>query len=423
MEYKLNLDDLPAEIVVQYLLRLSLKDLANYCQTSKRASEFCQSNEFWRDKYKYDFGLSLPKNPTKLWVNLYRERLPIKNSPVSAGSEHYAVIDNRGILYMAGENRFGQLGDGTKNKSKIPIPINLPSGKVISVSCGNNFTMAITGNGKIYQWGFVSPNPIPYVSGLSPYEGYLVLENHKGFKVSCGREGWGVILNNGSVYYSILIESSRVEGIVSLESGIKDISADTTKLAMVTNDGKLYFFGMYFNRKLKGIQKVDGNWLIHPEPLKYLFLHKIFSKGVNVGKIKQVSLSASHIIVLSENGDVFTAGSNQFGQLGLETKKRKTDPGVYIELRKVIIPSKYMPTPKFSYIGSENKISYAITISGRLYVWGGGQHSLNIREKRSPIEMDIGYRVNYISFSDDFAVAITEDRIVNYMGDPNYGPS
>ncbi len=434
----LNLDNLPAEIVVQYLLRLNLKDLANYCQTSKRASEFCQSNEFWRDKYKYDFGSPLPKNPIKPWIDLYKKRMTIKNSPISAGENHYAVIDNQGFLYMAGLNRWGQLGDGTNNESKNPIQLRSFNRKVISVSCGNNFTMAITEDGKTYQWGFV---PGFFIMFIGCYTGIPIptltdnLKNYKAVKVSCGGIGWGVILDNGSVYYSILVQFLRVEGIVSLEGGIMDISADTSKLAMVTNDGKLYFFGEYFDGELMGIQKVDGNWLIQPKLLKFLFPHKFFSKGVNVGKIKQVSLSDDHIMALSENGDVFTGGSNSDGQLGLETKKQKTHPGIYMELRKVIIPSKYIPTPKFSYIGSSDRISYSITVSGRLYVWGGSQYSLDLAEEKSPVEIDIGYRVNYITFSNivypisnitfsnDFAIAITEDGMVNYMGDPDYKQS
>ena len=330
-ESNLNLDDLPPEVVVQYLLRLSLKDLANYCQTSKRASEFCQSNEFWRDKYKYDFGLNghpLPKNQTKLWIDIYKDKIR-KNSPISAGLRHYAVIDDRGVLYMAGDNRWNQLGDGTNNKSKNPVQLRSFTEKVISVSCGDLFTMAITEDGKTYQWGFISASYlIPmYPPGIPIPTLVDNLKNYKAVKVSCGRGGWGVILDNGSVYYSILINSFRVEGIVSLDGGIIDISADTDKIAMVTNGGKLYFFGEYFDGKLMGIQKVDGNWLIQPKPLEFLFLHKFFRKGVNIGKIKQVSLSIDHIIALSENGGVFTGGNNQFGQLGLETKKRKTHPG------------------------------------------------------------------------------------------------
>ncbi len=438
MDSKLNLDIFPAEVVVQYLLRLSPKDLANYCQTSKRASEFCQSNEFWRDKYKYDFGLPLPKNPTKPWINLYKQRITIKNSPISVGLRHYAVIDDQGILYMTGDNRFSQLGDGTHNKSKNPIRLRSFSEKVISVSCGDIFTMAITEDGKTYGWGFISTssliNPMHSMSfpasiddfgDTCEKEGWCVsiptlienLKNYKAIKVTCGRKGWGVILNNGSVYYSILINSSRVEGIVSLEGGIMDISADSSKLAMVTNDGKLYFFGKYFDGKLMGIKREDENWLIQPKPLEYRFQRKFFSKGVNVGKIRQVSLSSSHIIALSENGDVFTGGSNSDGQLGLDTKKRKTLPVIYKKLRKVIIP-----TLKFSYIGARHKISYAITISGRLYVWGREHYSLNFSEAKSPTEIDIGYRVNYISFGNGFAIAITEDGMVNYMGDPRYKP-
>ncbi len=75
-EPKFNLDLLPPEMVVQFLLRLDLKDLANYCLTSKTANTYCQSDAFWKDKYRYDFGLPMPTLPPgeNGWIFINSER-------------------------------------------------------------------------------------------------------------------------------------------------------------------------------------------------------------------------------------------------------------------------------------------------------------------------------------------------------------
>ena len=435
MDPKLNLDVLPPEVVTQFLLKLSLKDLANYCQTSKTANEYCKDDAFWKDKYRYDFGLPLPKNPTKLWIDLYKERIR-KNSPISAGSYHYAMIDNQGILYMAGKNNSYQLGDETKNKTKIPISINIFDQKVISVSCGKIFTIAITEDGKTYGWGtFHNPRRKIKVPTLIPN-----LENYKAIKVSCGGEGWAVILNNGSVYYSIAMThfGKRIMGIAPLKENVVDISVNSSKLGMITSSGKLYVFGRDFSRKLRGIVELSDD-VFAPEigglPIDpILFPSEPAGSGENPKSIiiKQVSLSESHIMALSTNGDIFSWGDNDEDQLGL-------NEGIY--------PGYIHPTPqkipapvKFSYIGVHDKMSYAITTHGKLYIWGGDHYIIKDQLKlmpsnegkfyitlgnlvKSPLEISIGHRVNYVSFGSRFAITVTEDGMVNYMGDPYYGPS
>ncbi|GAG78766.1 unnamed protein product, partial [marine sediment metagenome] len=57
-----------------------------------------------------------------------------------------------GILYMAGENNYGQLGNGTTRSSTIPIAIQFKQ-KIIGISCGSFYTAALTSDGKIYIWG------------------------------------------------------------------------------------------------------------------------------------------------------------------------------------------------------------------------------------------------------------------------------
>ncbi len=434
MDSKFNLDILPPEVVTQFLLRLSLKDLINYCLTSKTANSYCESDAFWKDKYRYDFGLPLPKNPTKLWINLYKERM-IKNSPISAGAFHYAVIDNQGILYMGGSNGAFQLGDGTNNSSRIPIQLKSFTKKIISVSCGDYFTIAITEDGKTYEWGvFCVPTRRIKVPTL-----IADLKNYKAIKVSCGGLGWAVILDNNSVYYSIVMiyDGKRIMGIAPLKENVVDISVSRSQVGMVTSSGKLYLFGLDFDRELRGIIKLpNGEFVpeISDSPIDpILFPHESVNPS-EISKsiiIKRVSLSETHIMVLSVNGDIFSWGENDEGQLGLNIRP---NPG---DIR--MTPEKIIAQVKFSYIGVYDKVSYAITTHGKLYIWGGDHYIIKnqlgltpsdtgdpafplAKLIKSPLEINIGNRVNYVSFGSYFAIAVTEDGVVNYMGKPLYGP-
>ncbi len=455
---KLNLDILPPEVVVQFLLRLSLKDLANYCQTSKTANAYCESDAFWKDKYRYDFGLSLPVlTEGKKWADIYKWRTKIKNSPISAGFGHYAVIDDRGILYMAGKNDNGQLGDGTQNDTKVPIIIKSFTERVISISCGNNFTMAITEDGKTYGWGdnmLSNENKNFLVPTLIPN-----LVDHKAVKVSCGRNGWGVILGDGSIYISnqpfIGDEFTRIADKISLEDKIIDISVSSERFAAVTERGKLYFAGETFGQteenpdKFVGIEMSEGVYhFVRPKHISFPpkrgcpQQRKLFSSEKMIPRIKQVSLTSFHAMALSENGEVFIWGENRYGLLGLPydlDAPDESDPYLFPQR----FPSRYdgilhkseelITLPKISYISSESETSAVITTDGRLYVWGASEiidivsnfqeederfSVVNrVRTVLVPVELDIGSKINYIAFGGLFTIASTVDGMVNYMGD------
>ena len=365
------------------------------------------------------------------------------NSPISVGSQHYAIIDDRGFLYMGGSNIVHQLGIGTDEDVKGPI--RLPFDKrVVSVSCGNLFTIAITEDGKTYGWsGRINSSLSKYISSEStkPYcEGndeltkvptlIECLEPYRAVKVFCGGSGWAVILDDGSVHYSVLgkgVMKLETKGIIPPEDKIIDISVDNYHFAAVTKSGKLYFFGE--ERITYSVSIGAGIFTARPR-LIHLPLKPIVPDGIIESiKIKQVSLSSSHIMLLSKSGDVFVWGKNKNCLLGLS---KCTSTPTYIIPKKLILP-------KISYITSHQSVSAATTTDGRLFVWGyNGIHDfiVGIQENDQrfsttksgkialhPIEIDIGCRVNYIALGSDIIIITTEDGIVNYTGSSEYGPN
>merc|ERR1711933_407360 len=83
----------------------------------------------------------------------------------SCGRSHSVIVDDKGISYAFGSNKFGQLGIGMINKktkdkdgdySVEPKKCAIDTavfGKVVDVKCGGDFTMWLTDKGKVLSAG------------------------------------------------------------------------------------------------------------------------------------------------------------------------------------------------------------------------------------------------------------------------------
>ena len=99
-------------------------------------------------------------------------------SALSTGLDHTCAVTTTGALYCWGHNAFGQLGDGTTTSTTSPVLVSGLSA-VASVSAGGYFTCAVTKKGAAFCWGSnqvgalgngsnVSQSLVPIaVSGLS----------------------------------------------------------------------------------------------------------------------------------------------------------------------------------------------------------------------------------------------------------------
>jgi len=71
---------------------------------------------------------------------------------ISAGGGHSLALKSDGTVYAWGDNRFGQLGDGTTDDCLTPVKI-LPLTGVTAISAGNDHSLALRDNGTVYAWG------------------------------------------------------------------------------------------------------------------------------------------------------------------------------------------------------------------------------------------------------------------------------
>lgn len=82
------------------------------------------------------------------------------------GNRHLVVLTRDGELYASGDNGFGQLGLGSgpdmPPKFLVPQPVKALAKTVVSeVACGDNITLALTADGRLFAWGAGETHQIP----------------------------------------------------------------------------------------------------------------------------------------------------------------------------------------------------------------------------------------------------------------------
>ncbi|XP_075928813.1 P2X purinoceptor 4-like isoform X2 [Petromyzon marinus] len=87
---------------------------------------------------------------------------PVQSSPldgarvvhVALGTAHSAAVTDTGTCYTFGSNQHGQLGGGARTSSRAPQPVDGLGGvKVVQVTCGDAFTVAVAEGGQVFTWG------------------------------------------------------------------------------------------------------------------------------------------------------------------------------------------------------------------------------------------------------------------------------
>ena len=387
---------LPDEMLLKLLLETDdLKTLFKWCQTSKRVNQICRDEGFWHNKYRKDYGESaLEKGET--WREEYKQiTLGRMNSPISAGDNHYGIIDQKGNLYMVGNNEKGQLGVGKDvKKSKIPILVKFPGNtqKVIGISTGFNVSGAVTKDGKVYIWGYNDIRSSPSNQKIIWLPKELALSK-KAVNIVVDVAGYIIMLEDSSIYFYLNREGlSPIKGHIKLN--VIDISLnDIGIFSVVTKDHKLYMWGNLAEYLTNGGDNVKIP--IHI-PLPWL--------------IRKITQKYDYPMVLTTTGNVYSLGfdlpGNTWGGI---------DEPILIKLPEKIVQ-----------IDAYGETFSALSETGKLYMWGDNSRGKISDEQMGdfsvPAEISLDASVNFVSIGAIFTIAVSSDGVVNYWGIPDWGP-
>jgi len=72
---------------------------------------------------------------------------------ISAGQYHAVTLKGDGTVRTWGYNAYGQLGTGDTNYSNVPVSVTGLTGTFVAVAAGQNHTVALKSNGTVCAWG------------------------------------------------------------------------------------------------------------------------------------------------------------------------------------------------------------------------------------------------------------------------------
>jgi len=311
---------------------------------------------------------------------------------VSCGGSHTAAVKKDGSLWMWGLNFQGQLGNGRQSNKvyeepafgAIPyqtIPVKVMDG-VVAVSCGEDFTGAITADGTLWMWGSNENGQLGngkmntdyYIIGVASVLSdtpIKVLENVSA--VSCGSDFtaaikadrtlwmWGSNVsgqlgngNTGNVTHNFHTYQTRP---VQVEKDVISVSCGAKYTATVKSDGSLWTAG-------DGYMGILGNG-------QYKGQTDIWFQTGAANAYTSVSCGNGHGIALSEN-TAYAWGDNTEGQLGTQNRgSQLTSEVVGLYFYYIASPTKVDSlTNNVTAVSCGSGQTIALRADGTVWVWG-----------------------------------------------------
>jgi alpha-tubulin suppressor-like RCC1 family protein len=254
---------------------------------------------------------------------------------------HSCALKSNGSIACWGDNRFGQLGDGSGqlidgvNFNSIPSPIAvLGQTDAVAISAGGIHTCALKSNGSLACWGSDANGELGDGNSGSPQNSLVAVVapsgssglltdtvqitggiNHTcalkndGLVLCWGYNQWGQ-LGNPAVPAGAVTAGTQTSptptAVVGLGTGTKQIIAGLQHTCALKNDGKILCWGDNQYGQL-GNANGTGGLQANPTPTVVVDL------GTDT---KQITAGNYHTCALKNDGKVLCWGYNQDGELG-----------------------------------------------------------------------------------------------------------
>ena len=203
---------------------------------------------------------------------------------VVASAANTAAVDDEGNLYTAGDNLRGQLArtlDFYVDEDSVLTKVST-SAKTIDVALGVDHIVVLDENGEVWTAG-------------------------------CNQYGaLGIDENAGKYWYGTQIETLRKVTVGDGSVKIRTVAAGQYHTILIDENGGVWTAGYNSDGQLGRSENVNSG-----TP------NTVFKKAEGLDNVKIVGASGgtAHTVLLDESGNVWTAGNNLHGQLGRQTAK------------------------------------------------------------------------------------------------------
>lgn len=253
-------------------------------------------------------------------INLIDNSRTGKIIAITAGQKHSLLLNEQGQVFSFGSNDFGILGLGPfGSKADRPILIEAPyTGQMTAISAGINFSLLLNSQGQVFSFGnnqygrlglghtgnktiptLIEDPELGHIVAISAGHYHALLLNSQGQVFSfggngSGQLGLGDLRNRG---HPDLIYTSTISSIVA-------ISAGSSHSLILNESGQVFSFGQgeYGQLGFSSLEDVKIPTLVdHPD----------------LGQIVMISAGDDFSLIANDQGQVFSFGQGNSGQLGI----------------------------------------------------------------------------------------------------------
>ncbi|MDE6107364.1 MAG: hypothetical protein K2F83_01650, partial [Oscillospiraceae bacterium] len=246
---------------------------------------------------------------------------------VSAGQDHSLLVDSDGNVWAAGNNDRGQLGLG-ETVSSMPYFVKvidtktttaLGGAKIVAVSAGDGFSLALTSDGRVFAWGDNSHGQLGLhtVGGTVSTPTKLALANVNG--VSAGTDHSLFTMYDGSLYAA----GNNANGKLGLSGGVAegdDVGNPTyvpgTQTVVEASAGQDHSLALVYAMTIATWGSNEDGRLGRELKDNALWTDKAEAMD-GISWIVDVDAGMDHNMALDYNGLLYSWGNNRDGQLGL----------------------------------------------------------------------------------------------------------
>lgn len=244
----------------------------------------------------------------------------IRKVAVNSGGKHCLALSAEGEVYSWGEAEDGKLGHGNRSPCDRPRVIESLRGvEVVDIAAGGAHSACITASGELYTWGKGRYGRLGHGDSEDQLKPKLVdaLQGHRVIDVACGSgDAQTLCLTDDDMVWSwgdgdygklgrggsdgckvpMKIDSLTGLGVVKVECGSQFSVA-------LTKSGAVYTWG-----------KGDYHRLGHGSDDHVRRPRQV--QGLQGKKVIAIATGSLHCVCCTEDGEVYTWGDNDEGQLG-----------------------------------------------------------------------------------------------------------
>jgi len=238
---------------------------------------------------------------------------------ISCGWYHSALVTDDGNIYTFGAGEYGRLGHGDEANQAEPTLVKALEGKNISmVSCGGFHTCAITKAGAVYSWGGGYFGQLGHGDDRERRQPRLVksLKGVIAVQVACGTHHTGILSDAGEVYTWGSGEFGKLghgdDTSKQVPSVVESLRGSVVRWLAC---GGFHSAAVLDNGEAWTWGSGDKGQLGHGD-LKNKWLPRLVDSLRDI-KLVHVACGTHHTAACAETGEVFTWGAGEFGRLGL----------------------------------------------------------------------------------------------------------